>query len=574
MKKNLYPLFNSKSNLLLFSLLAGNLLTGYVQANTVKDTETLFQCETTTAIIMAHADDALVFMHDSVLSALEENNSCVNFISLTSAYDEEDPNTPVREEAELHAYHSLLGTKINYIDGVGMAEGETQTYDNVSTKKYSQLTAYEYVISKPSHHVSLTFFRMAASTYPGYTQGSVYSHRADADIINAVSAFLSEKKPDSLYTLNASGTLLGRTVVHDEDGTCDVVNDLTVSINECDHYDHVGSAIIAQKALRQSGLNIPLKEFHTYDMARGRYIYDEPSDRAKEIFMPSKEVYVSHDRPAEATPWNAFLSMPDLYKKNLGQLKSIIGNDSCIGPKDGGFKDGTPIVVLESCLNAPKFELSSIGDLVVNKKCVTFDSDLYLKLSACDRSEEQAWEYNESSHVITHKLTRTVIDLPYSSTTPGTPVAVFDETGGDNQKWEWLYNEQDNTAKGKMASRLGSDICIGPKNNHLESSAPLTILDSCLDAPVFSLNNVAELKVDDLCVSNSTEEMRALSFNVCNGSLEQKWELLETGELLNSASNMAIDIPNSDASPGNVLEVYPKNGEKNQQFDFLKPSVF
>ena len=269
----------------------------------------------------------------------------------------------------------------------------------------------------------------------------MYDKRSNPSLISSLRAFVEYHRPDRIYTLNTAGLLKG---IHS--CTLPPQSTPTVSPTECDHYDHVGAAKLANAALLASNVPAKLFEFHGYDMARGK----PWGATGCGSFCAMRDAYLEHDTIAIATPWGVFLTSADMYANtynnsgsnaNLFSLKTIrskVGPSTCIGPQGGSSANLTRIVVV-NCGSAPKFTLRKSGELTVFGKCVEAGSapeaEDRLFIFDCGQGPHQQWGFNASTSEFVHQSTGLMMDLFYSGTSPGTPVQVFPPTGGVNQDW-------------------------------------------------------------------------------------------------------------------------------------------
>ncbi|MFJ4190577.1 hypothetical protein [Kitasatospora sp. NPDC089509] len=269
------------------ALIAGLSSTG-IHAASAQDA-----CSSNAVVIVAHPDDALVFMHDNVRYQRAIGN-CVHLVSMTSYYDDV---TSVREEAARAAYQKILDANA--------PDDTVQHFDTTIRQQYGNYVYHTYRIHN-STDLTLSFLRLPASTYPGFTEGSVYSRKDDQTIVSSLKSFLEAKMPDRVYTLNTQGLLYGIN-------ECVVQQNGFLSANECDHYDHVGTALLAKAAFSASAIRATLYEFHAYDMARGMSVNANISVPACQLFCAVRDAYNSIDTAAAATPWGALLSSNDMY---------------------------------------------------------------------------------------------------------------------------------------------------------------------------------------------------------------------------------------------------------------------
>jgi len=383
-------------------------------------------CRKRILVGMGHADDALAFFANTISDGLEAGD-CFDFVSLTSYYDD---GTVIsgREEGARALYEHLTE---------GFLDSRPQTFATVPERRYGTLTARQYNVHDDDK-VTLTFFRLPASTYPGRTRGAIYDQIENENLIAALSTLIVDFQPSEIYTLDTDGRLVGN-------GPCDVQRNGLFSENECDHYDHVGTAILFEKAHSRSRLDIDLQEYTTYSKARGFPVNSNIAPEACRRFCEARDIYLGFDPLALATPWGAFLSSPEFFKTSqpaqplLGQLRSELGTDICIGPANGALSNLTPIVILDSCADAPEFTLTPSGNLTVDGRCVEAGArpnrGSRLFLFGCGEGQHQKWRYDSDRQVLINTATNFVIDSPNSGTAPGTRMTLWNNNGTRNQQW-------------------------------------------------------------------------------------------------------------------------------------------
>jgi len=271
-------------------------------------------CPEHTVVIVAHPDDGIAFMHDNIRWQRVIGN-CVHIISLTSHYNT-GGTLNGREEGARDAYQK--------VNDAAAPDDTAQHYDTTVRQRFGAFWYYTYYIHN-DNAITLSFLRQPASTYPGLTVGSIYSRRGEPGLIDSLRQALEFYRPQRVYTLNTAGVLSTASV------NCPVQNAEMIAADECDHYDHVGTAILAKAALQASNVPAPLYEFHGYDMARGKWVNMNITSAACTLFCAIRDAYVAKDGAAAATPWGALLSSPDMYTNTMtnagGPVRRILAQN-------------------------------------------------------------------------------------------------------------------------------------------------------------------------------------------------------------------------------------------------------
>ena len=451
-------------------------------------------CASRTLMVIAHPDDGLAFIHDSVPSLLG-SGVCIDLVSMTSYYD--DGRVISGREEGARALHELFTR--------GRQDAVPDTFTTATQLTYGNFSVWRYEVFNDDQ-VRLWYFRQPASTYPGFTPGSLYSKRSLPGLIDALTLLMQNVKPTLLLTLNSQGILVGDT-------PCDVQRNGVFSVGECDHYDHVGAAQLAKSAALASGLSMEIREHNTYDIAAGLSVNQNISQAACARFCEARDVYIQFDPAAAATPWGALLSASEKYRAgqvgnpspqppNTAQTCAQEGG-TCTLPASGGY-------TVYYGLGTQWHLLTGLSGLI-----------------ACNN------QIFGDPAVGADKVCRYVV------TGTGLPDLAV------------------------IKSLLPSGLCVGVTSGALMAGAR-GVLTSCASAPSFSLNAAAELRTGNLCLDAGTATGgggRPLVFASCGGQASQRWAWNATAmTLTNTSTGLLLDVPYSNDAVGQALDVYPNNG--------------
>jgi alpha-galactosidase len=115
------------------------------------------------------------------------------------------------------------------------------------------------------------------------------------------------------------------------------------------------------------------------------------------------------------------------------------------------------------------------------------------------------------------------LDVPNSSTTPGTQVDIWDCNGAANQRWT-------RTSSGQLTVTLGgSQLCLDAYNNQ----------------------TTAGTKVETW---------------TCNGGANQQWSVNSNGTVTSTQSGLCLDVTGASTANGALAELWTCNGGSNQQW--------
>ena len=113
------------------------------------------------------------------------------------------------------------------------------------------------------------------------------------------------------------------------------------------------------------------------------------------------------------------------------------------------------------------------------------------------------------------------LDVPGSSTTPGTQLQIWDCNGGSNQTWTHTSANQLTVFSGQM----------------------------CLDA-----------------FNNQTTPGTKVDIWTCNGGANQQWTVNANGTITGTQSGLCLDVSGAGTANGTLVELWTCNGGSNQQW--------
>ncbi|MYS20458.1 endo-1,4-beta-xylanase (glycosyl hydrolase family 10) [Streptomyces sp. DvalAA-14] len=117
------------------------------------------------------------------------------------------------------------------------------------------------------------------------------------------------------------------------------------------------------------------------------------------------------------------------------------------------------------------------------------------------------------------------LDVPNSSTTPGTQVQIWDCNGQANQRWSRTSSNQLTVFSG------GSQLCLDAYGNN---ASPGTKVETWS----------------------------------CNGGSNQQWQLNANGTVTSAQSGLCLDVTGASTANGALAELWTCNGQSNQQWTF------
>ena len=319
-------------------------------------------------------------------------------------------------------------------------------------------------------------------------------------------------------------------------------------------------------------------------------------EMAKECELPTAELYntmsIMHDSVAELATFGAYLE-PDLVapEKNVhpGLVDSDLRTIATMYRSDGTFS--VVSAMHGKCLDAPKEEhevrdptstrmltceresadqrwvySAASGELKTHDRCLDSTSGQpkdAIVMRDCNGTAQQQWDIGTYGGLVMRAakdatgrpLCAEIVDADRED---GAQLMLQHCHRGDNQQWRRGIDGTGGSSLRLVSDLVPPAVTSAPRRSKcmdVPSSSPFVFtvyIYDCNDVPTFVNQRVvrtadAELRIFNKCVDGETGQVGdTVTVRPCDGSVEQRWEMTETGTL-QGVNGLCIAVKNPAA---------------------------